>query len=90
MPREEASLHVLHFRENDIRHTPSATYTKSSPPVPPVPASDYQHHDITKILETLPHLFKVVTPINPNPLEELLINHPNKDLINLYKKRLGN
>ena len=35
--------HYMHFifGKNDIGRTPSATYTKSSPPIPPVPASDY-------------------------------------------------
>ena len=49
------------FGKNDIRRTPSATYTESSPPIPPMPTSDYRHQDVTKILKMLPHLFKVIT-----------------------------
>ena len=33
---------------------------------------------------THPHLFKVVTPINPNRFEELLTNHPNKELVSSF------
>ena len=78
--------HYMHFifGRNNIGCTASATYTESSPPIPPVPASNYRHHDITKTLRTLPQLFKVITPINPNCLEELLVNHPNKDLVSSF------
>lgn len=63
---------------------PSATYTESSPPIPPVPASDYRHHDVTKTIESLPHLFRIVTPINPDRFEKLLVNHPNKLLVTSF------
>ena len=33
------------------------------------------------LLETYPHLFKVVTLIDANRFEELLTNHPNKGLV---------
>ena len=35
-------------------------------------------------LETHQHLFKVVTPIDPNHFEELLTNHPNKELVSSF------
>ena len=33
-------MHFI-FGKNDVGHTPSTTYTESSPPIPPVPTSDY-------------------------------------------------
>ena len=36
------------------------------------------------LLETHPHLFKVVTPIDLNYFEELLTNHPNKELVSSF------
>ena len=76
-------MHFI-FGKNGVGCTPSATYTESSPPIPPVAASDYRHREVTKLLETLPHLFKVITPINPDCFEELLTNHPNKDLVTSF------
>ena len=44
------------FGKNEIGCTPSATYTESSPPVPSVPASDYQHHDVMMLLDVMIHV----------------------------------
>ncbi len=69
------------FGKGDIERTPSATYTESAPAVPQVPASDFRYVDITNTIESYPHLFKVVTPIIADRLEELLQNHPNIGLV---------
>src|SRR5260221_14065341 len=69
------------FGKGDIECTPSATYTESAPAVPQVPTSDFHYVDITNTIESYPHLFKVITPIITNQLEELLQNHPNIGLV---------
>src|SRR5258708_14438765 len=69
------------FGVDNISHTPSATYTKSTPAVPDVPPSDYQYSDITNTIRSYPHLFPIITPINADCFELLLHNHPNMALI---------
>ena len=69
------------FGESEVGHTPSATYTEITSPIPGVPTSDYQDQDITRTLSKYPHLFKIVTPIHANHLETLLNNHPNQPLV---------
>ncbi len=71
------------FGVGDIGCTLSATYTESAPAVPDVPASDYRYANITNTIQSYPHLFSIITPINVNYFEQLLHNHPNTKLIHL-------
>src|SRR5260221_108287 len=71
----------LIFGVGDISHTPSATYTESASLVPSVPASDYWYTEITHTIRSHPHLFPIITPINVDPFEHLLHNHPNNQLV---------
>src|SRR5258708_6648869 len=69
------------FRVGNISHPPSATYTESASPVPSVPASDYWYTEITHTIHSHPHLFPIITPINVDPFEHLLHDHPNNELV---------
>src|SRR5258708_1471422 len=73
-------MHFI-FGVGDVSCTPSATYTESASPVPSVPASDYQYTEITHTIHSHPHLFPIITPINVDPFEHLLRDHPNNELM---------
>src|SRR5260221_1709966 len=69
------------FGHHDIGHTPSATYTESAQPIPSVLQGDYRYSDITSTITTHSHLFKIVTPIQVDWLEQLLTCHPDRSLV---------
>src|SRR5258708_40303169 len=66
------------FGKGNFSHTPSATYTESARSVP---TSDLRYTDITKTIQSYPHLFPIITLINADHLQQLLGCHPNSDLI---------
>ncbi|PBK81119.1 hypothetical protein ARMGADRAFT_948699, partial [Armillaria gallica] len=46
-------------------------------PVPCPPAREFKNMEAVKTVEDHPHLFKIVTPIKVDVLEECLASHPN-------------
>src|SRR5258707_15033241 len=73
-------MHFI-FGKGDFSRTPSATYTESAAAVPSIPTSDYRYADITNTIQSYPHLFPIITPINAGQLKALLCYHPNPELI---------
>ncbi len=73
-------MHFI-FGKSDFGCTPSVTYTESAAAVPSVPMSDYHYTNITNTIQSYPHLFPIITPINADRLEHLLCNHPNSELV---------
>ncbi|KIY52571.1 hypothetical protein FISHEDRAFT_69729 [Fistulina hepatica ATCC 64428] len=50
-------------------------------PVPAPPPNELANHVALATIETFPHLFPIVTPVNVDRFETLLGSHPNRSLI---------
>jgi hypothetical protein len=74
--------------ENTASHTPSASSTELADPFPTVP--DSVLHDKAAVQTIADHLslFRIVTPINVDRFETLLISHPNQRLVRSVCKSL--
>jgi len=70
------------FEQHDIGCMPSATYTESARPVPPIPQGDFKYLDISNTIINNPNLFDIITPIIVDHFEGLLSSHPNQPLVN--------
>ena len=62
--------------------TPSATLTETAPPLVSVPTSELNSIAANVTINAHPKLFKIVTPINVDKFESLLVQHPNCPLVN--------
>src|SRR5882724_7156774 len=62
--------------------TPSATSTETAPPLASVPTSELNSITANATINAHPELFKIVTPINVDKFESLLVQHPNRPLVN--------
>src|SRR5882724_13553617 len=61
---------------------PSATSTETAPPLASVPTSELNNIMANATINAHPELFKIVTPINVDKFESLLVQHPNCLLVN--------
>jgi hypothetical protein len=49
----------------------------TAPPIPLLPSTELSNPIILDMLESHPHLFDIVMPINVDHFEALLVSHPN-------------
>ena len=70
------------WAEYPIAATPSVTSTMTRPPLPDVPDHDLIHYAVTMTIKENPHLFKIITPVDPDALQRCLDQHPNRALVN--------
>ncbi|SJL14225.1 uncharacterized protein ARMOST_17681 [Armillaria ostoyae] len=65
------------------RHTPvtTATWTETLPPMPGPPTNELNNHLALRTIKLHPALFDIVTPINITCFRELLVSHPNHELV---------
>ena len=62
----------------DAHFTPTiAEWSETAVPLPPPPPSELADPIACKTISENPALFKIVTPINVNRFQKLLLNHPN-------------
>ncbi|RDB29605.1 hypothetical protein Hypma_015868 [Hypsizygus marmoreus] len=67
---------------SDGSFTPTcADWTLHAKPLPPPPSSELNDPIVTKTIRENPSLFAIVTPINVDRFEKLLINHPNQPFV---------
>jgi len=57
------------------------TFTEIATPLPNIPVSELLNPVPNSTLASHPHLFKIVTPVNVDKLEQLLVSHPNRPLV---------
>ena len=66
------------YREGNVEGISClALISESLPPLPSVPKDELKNDVVTKTISDNEHLFHIITPININCLESLLVNHPN-------------
>jgi hypothetical protein len=68
---------------SDSYLTPSATATESMAALPHPPLSSLNNLSSQQTLRLHSELFAIVTPINVDQFEQLLLSHPNRPLVNL-------
>ncbi|KAJ7135154.1 hypothetical protein C8R46DRAFT_1362264 [Mycena filopes] len=61
-------------------YSPTAVSTESDPPLPRPPLSEYTPV-VMKTLRENQHLFKIVSPVNVDVFESLLVDHPNQPFV---------
>ena len=54
-----------------------ADWTKITKPLPAVPRSEFRNVEAMKTIKDNPNLFKIVTPVNVDRFERLLVMHSN-------------
>jgi hypothetical protein len=57
------------------------TISEQLPPLPRVPTNELQNDVVTNTITDHAHLFQIITPLNVEHLEALLINHPNPTFV---------
>jgi len=71
-----------------IPYSPSAALTEIADPLPDIPHNELHNAAALSTLNSHPHLFKIVTPIEVDRFELLLKHHPNKPLVSSVCKGL--
>jgi hypothetical protein len=61
--------------------SPTACCTLTDDPLPRPPREEYENLDAVSTIRDNPHLFCIVTPINVDRFEELLVTHPNRSFV---------
>jgi hypothetical protein len=61
--------------------SPTACCTLTDDPLPRPPREEYENLDAVSTIRDNPHLFCIVTPINVDRFEELLVTHPNQSFV---------
>jgi hypothetical protein len=87
--RELRSDHPKHLRDfiwDDEDESLSglgttAKYSLTAPPLPHPPESAFKNSDAMNTIAENQNLFKIVTPIDVDHLESLLLDHPNRSFI---------
>jgi len=74
-------FHRLMWTKGEAGLTPAATYTETAAPLPDVPVVDLENDVVTNTLTNHPDLLKIVTPLNIDEMEKMLITHPNQVLV---------
>ncbi|CDO77126.1 hypothetical protein BN946_scf184657.g1 [Trametes cinnabarina] len=91
-PREEVLPIVANKRPRRFRGflwdhndthpvTPLATLSESMAALPSPPLSELQNVAALETLQAYPHLFRIVSPLDVNVFEQLLVSHPNRPLV---------
>lgn len=65
----------------DFFSTSSADWSETAKPLPPIPTSELANPIAAKTIRDNPSLFGIVTPINVDRFENLLITHPNQAFV---------
>jgi hypothetical protein len=65
-----------------LRFSPTAAGTLTDEPLPRPPPEEFYNAAATATVDDNPDLFRIVTPINVDRFEKLLITHPNKPFVN--------
>ena len=82
IPTERFKSFILTFLYNPTLPTSqSAASTEFAEPLPSVPSSVLQNSAAAQTIFDNPSLFKIITPINVNCFEALLVTHPNQPLV---------
>ena len=69
------------WRDDDQTLGKVAKYSIAADPVPQPPFGEGRFEVELRTIAEHPNLFKIVTPINVDALEALLINHPNRPFV---------
>lgn len=69
------------WHDDDNLSPSTAEWTETAEPLPSVPASELSNPIVAKTISEHPHLFKIVTPINVDVFERLLVTHPNQPFV---------
>lgn len=69
------------WENHEVSETPSSTASETAPPIPSVPRCIREDSILNRTLQDYPHLFKIITPVNVDRLEQLLTSHPNRPLV---------
>ena len=69
------------WREGDTPRTVSAYSTLTAAPLPKPPKNELNNKTARRTISKNPDLFKVVSPIKPDVLEENLKDHPNQSYV---------
>ena len=84
MPEGQAKcpryMRGLLWTDNDAIVSSTAQWSLTAKPMPDVPLHEFQNKAATDMLESNPHLFKVVCPVNVECFHDLLVDHPNQPL----------
>jgi hypothetical protein len=71
----------LVWTDNDPIRMTLVTWTESAPPLPSPPMNELTNSIALRTIRDNPDLFKIVTPIDIDHLECLLVLHPNRPLV---------
>ena len=77
--------YALHSSRTDLEpplsFSPTAACTLNDQPLPRPPPNEFDNSDALITINRNPDLFPIVTPINVDRFEELLVTHPNKPFV---------
>lgn len=59
----------------------TALWTESAAPMPHPPLEEFHNLDVSVTIANNLDLFKIISPINVNHFQSLLVNHPNQPFI---------
>ncbi|KAF6756998.1 hypothetical protein DFP72DRAFT_809721, partial [Ephemerocybe angulata] len=68
----------------------TSKWSEIAKPLPSPPHHVLEDPDVTSTLESHPHLFRIVTPINIDRFEQLLSSHPNRPFVDSVLDGLRN
>ena len=71
-----------------IRDVTTAMFSEAAPPLPQPPKNELTSTEKWEVIRTRSHLFKITTPIHVDHLHTLLLNHPNRPLVESVVKGL--
>ena len=69
------------WSKDSVPSSPPAALTEFAEPLPLVPSLVLQNSTVTQTISDNPSLFKIITLININCFEALLVTHPNQPLV---------
>jgi hypothetical protein len=58
-----------------------ADWTEQAKPLPSVPTYELSNIEAMRTIKDHPTLFKIITPINIDLFEQMLLNHPNQPFV---------
>jgi hypothetical protein len=69
------------WEDDDYFSKSSADWSETAKPLPQIPEAELANPVVTKTIAENPHLFDIVTPINVDRFEKLLLSHPNQPFV---------
>jgi hypothetical protein len=70
------------WSDSEYGESASVSMTLHAPALPAPPQDELQDQIVSDTITQHPHLFAIITPVKVDRLEELLVSHPNRPLIN--------